>query len=65
MVQEQELEQADISTIHSFCQTMLESMPFASQLGLDMQVMENRYQFENELMEAVSPSTVIALAVLV
>lgn len=33
--------QMQISTIHSFCQTMLESMPFASQLGLDMQVMEN------------------------
>lgn len=33
--------QMQISTIHSFCQTMLESMPFASKLGLDMQVMES------------------------
>lgn len=30
-----------VSTIHSFCRTMLESMPFASPLGLDMQMMED------------------------
>ena len=30
-----------VSTIHSFCQTMLESMPFSSPLGLDMQVVES------------------------
>lgn len=30
-----------VSTIHSFCQTMLEAMPFSSPLGMDMQVEEN------------------------
>ena len=33
--------QMQVSTIHSFCQTMLEAMPFASPLGLDMQVEED------------------------
>jgi len=30
-----------VSTIHSFCQTMLEAMPFASPYGLDLRVLEN------------------------
>ena len=30
-----------VSTIHSFCRTLLESMPFASPLGLDMQLLED------------------------
>ena len=30
-----------VSTIHSFCQTLLEAMPFSSPLGLDMQVVES------------------------
>lgn len=30
-----------VSTIHSFCQTMLEAMPFSSPLGMDMQVTED------------------------
>ena len=29
-----------VSTIHSFCQTMLETMPFASPYGMDMEVFE-------------------------
>lgn len=29
-----------VSTIHSFCQTMLETMPFASPYGMDMEVIE-------------------------
>ncbi|MBQ9931143.1 MAG: UvrD-helicase domain-containing protein, partial [Firmicutes bacterium] len=29
-----------VSTIHSFCQTMLETMPFASPLGIEMKVEE-------------------------
>ncbi len=30
-----------VSTIHSFCRTMLEAMPFASPLGLDMELLED------------------------
>lgn len=37
----QESGRMQVSTIHSFCQTMLESMPFSSPLGLDMQVMDD------------------------
>ncbi|MDO4531453.1 MAG: UvrD-helicase domain-containing protein, partial [Bacillota bacterium] len=33
--------QMQISTIHSFCQKLLESMPFQSPLGVDMQAMDN------------------------
>lgn len=30
-----------VSTVHSFCRTLLESMPFSSPLGLDMQMLED------------------------
>lgn len=30
-----------VSTIHSFCSTLLESMPFASPLGMDMQMLDD------------------------
>lgn len=37
----QESGRMQVSTIHSFCRTMLDSMPFASPLGLDMTMLED------------------------
>jgi len=42
--------QMQVSTIHSFCQTLLEAMPFASPLGLDMQVLEDDEAYAREFL---------------
>ena len=37
----QESGRMQVSTIHSFCNTMLQAMPFSSPLGLDMELLED------------------------
>lgn len=43
------LERMQVSTIHSFCQTLLRTMPFESELGMDFEVVENGKGIERNI----------------